>query len=371
VDGLRGLAVFMVVWHHLTWRSFPPGWGAPEVGGLPVPLFAFLSNGWTGVNLFFFLSGLVLFLPYAEGRRTFGRWSDVEAFYRRRARRLLPLFFLSALVCAVLFDTPTSQGFVRRCLLLLTVTFGFTTDQFFPSANWVLWSLGVEIWFSLLFPAVVIAWQRFGARVVVLGAVLVSLGFQLAGSLASSASVGNTYLNPLKDSLPGRLDDFCLGMAACSLVLRPTVGRNPWAFLGLYGGLLVCWFGCASWDLVALGSLRPSFIPLNHLLLDVGFLVILGALLRAGPSAVGFLLSNPISRVAGRMSFSIYVWHGVVKARTVPEIYGAADLALYVLLLGALSLLSFRFVEFGHDSRGLRQLLRGGQEKEPCRASSP
>ncbi len=370
VDGLRGVAVLMVVWHHLTWRSFPAGWSAPEFDGFPIPFFAFLSNGWTGVNLFFFLSGLVLFLPYADGRRSFETWSDVRAFYRRRARRLLPLFLLCSLLCAVLYDDPLSPGFVRRSLLLVTVTFNFTRDQFFPSANWVLWSLGIEIWFSLLFPAIVIAWRRLGGRVVVLGSILISLGFQLAGSLGSSVSIGNPYINPLKDSLPGRLDDFCLGMAACSLVLLPRAEETSWGFLGLYAGLLICWAGWASWDLVLLGILGRSFVPINHLFLDTGFLVVLLAVLRSGPSAGRLLLDNPVTRVLGRMSFSIYVWHGLVKVRSVPKAWGPENLALYLLLVGTISLLSYRFVEFGHERQALRLLFRGGPERPLGRAGS-
>ena len=52
------------------------------------PLF-FLSYGWIGVQLFFVLSGFVLYLPFARGRAKLETGADWKKFYLRRAARLL------------------------------------------------------------------------------------------------------------------------------------------------------------------------------------------------------------------------------------------------------------------------------------------
>ncbi len=62
INGLRGIAILAVVWHHLSFALVPT---PPHLWGMPTE--PVLWNGWMGVNLFFILSGFVLYLPYAMG----------------------------------------------------------------------------------------------------------------------------------------------------------------------------------------------------------------------------------------------------------------------------------------------------------------
>ncbi|RQS08467.1 acyltransferase family protein [Burkholderia sp. Bp8991] len=66
INGLRGIAILAVVWHRLSFVLVPT---PPRLWGTPTELV--LWNGWMGVNLFFILSGFVLYLPYAAGKRSF------------------------------------------------------------------------------------------------------------------------------------------------------------------------------------------------------------------------------------------------------------------------------------------------------------
>ena len=86
---------------------------------------------------------------------------DGISFCRRRAARLLPLYYLVSLVAYIFGIPPTAQT-PTSFLMLMTVTFNFSLESFFPVYNWVLWSLGIEIWMGLLFPLLLLARRKIG-----------------------------------------------------------------------------------------------------------------------------------------------------------------------------------------------------------------
>src|SRR5580700_65219 len=94
ISGLRGVAIALVIFYHVLAGGVTPQALNVSLFGVTLSLSPFLTNGWTGVNLFFVLSGFVLFLPYAQHRRSMATLGDRLRFYRRRAWRLLPLFYV-------------------------------------------------------------------------------------------------------------------------------------------------------------------------------------------------------------------------------------------------------------------------------------
>ena len=83
---MRGLAVIMVACQHTGsyWflRDYP----------------ILMNNCWQAVNLFFVLSGFSLAIPYLTGDKSLMSKKDILGFYQRRAKRLLPLMILSAMI---------------------------------------------------------------------------------------------------------------------------------------------------------------------------------------------------------------------------------------------------------------------------------
>src|SRR5690348_11900504 len=89
LDGLRGLAIALVLWYHLMDPRVLLGKAAP------LPLYGLLGSGFSGVFLFFVLSGFLLFLPYARALLSGESWPAAREFYRRRALRILPAYYVS------------------------------------------------------------------------------------------------------------------------------------------------------------------------------------------------------------------------------------------------------------------------------------
>ena len=130
LDGIRGVAILMVFVSH-AYRS---------------------QLLWSGVDLFFVLSGFLItgILLEQRGQHTLRRY--LSGFYKRRARRILPPYILLMCLVSLLFGI----RWVHHWYLFLFLT---NTDSFFrivrPYPLIILWSLAVEEQFYLIWPLAV------------------------------------------------------------------------------------------------------------------------------------------------------------------------------------------------------------------------
>ncbi|MEN9800264.1 MAG: hypothetical protein RL653_3961 [Pseudomonadota bacterium] len=158
IERLRGAAVAMVLVHHLA--RFVPLPGAPFLA----------AGGWSGVDLFFVLSGCVvgrsLLQSLPAGGTLRGRLREgapkLWDFIRRRAFRLWPLAWLTALLATLLaaalggeFGTPAEV--LREGLAVLTCSYNFFALGHDGERLAWFWSLGVEEQFYALLPLLLLA----------------------------------------------------------------------------------------------------------------------------------------------------------------------------------------------------------------------
>ncbi|WP_439358071.1 acyltransferase family protein [Bradyrhizobium sp. DASA03007] len=151
LDLLRGLAIAGVMAIHVS-QSFPSHIGAVD--------FAF-TCGWTGVNVFYFVSAMTMCLMWTQRTET----NPARKFHIRRFLRIAPLFWLAIPVYLLVNGTGPSANApngIGPLQVALTATFlhGFWPD----SVNSVVpgdWSIAAEMTFYLVFPLLITA---FGAR---------------------------------------------------------------------------------------------------------------------------------------------------------------------------------------------------------------
>src|SRR5208282_5104932 len=170
IEGLRGIAVlWVVVFHYVVLRS----------GEFADPLVLWIDastapriivrNGFLGVDLFFLITGFLLTLPWfkhsLEGRRR----PSVREFYIRRARRILPAYYvqlgiLFAVFLPLLNPTlwRTARGFVLGNLAQHTLFLHYTTPYSSASLgiNGALWTLAIEMQYYVLLPLIVLWFLR-------------------------------------------------------------------------------------------------------------------------------------------------------------------------------------------------------------------
>ena len=345
INGLRGAAIVAVIWHHLFGLYFKAGSVIAAPPDVARPLF-FLSYGWIGVQLFFVLSGFVLYLPFTRGRARLATSADWHRFYRRRAARLLPLYYLVALLCLVLNQVPPIHD-LRLPLELVSIAgalFTFAPHGFEPHLNPPLWSLGVEIWFSILFPAVILAFRRWGPLRTILAATALAW---LSRSLGLALSLDHPNL-PLTRGLTANLEVFAVGMALAQAYV--TGIRLRWPRLVTFGGAALI-----ALALLAAQVAGPWFEVVFTDVLTLGFAAIIAGLLSLETGWLRASFANRPIQVLGMMCFSLYVWHEpllrhVFNADAAPLQDLARTLPLYLFLLLAIAALSYRFIEFGRTA---------------------
>jgi peptidoglycan/LPS O-acetylase OafA/YrhL len=295
IDGLRGLAVGLVVAYH----AFPK----------------FRTGGFVGVDVFFVISGYLITLLVMSGLHT-GTFSLIE-FYRRRVRRIVPALIVVVTACCILgwllllpSELRSLGRSIKWCALFLANLFFAQTGGYFDrvaESNPLLhlWSLGVEEQFYLVWPVLLILAMKWGVTLRILGAVIVvSLGLSIW-----SAWMGPTphFYNPASRAwelaIGGMLAAWQLGTAH-----RPVAGdsSSPWPrWLGAQSislaGLALIFAGGVCWTVDRRIPGIWSVIPTAGAAL----------LIAAGPRATAnrwFLASRPMTFI-GRISYPMYLWH--------------------------------------------------------------
>jgi peptidoglycan/LPS O-acetylase OafA/YrhL len=285
VDGLRGLAVLLVLLYHLR----VPGFG----------------GGFVGVDVFFVISGFVV-TRMIQAERTAGSFS-FKRFYLRRFWRLSPAFFLVALstLLAARFVLAPDDLYraARSALAALSFSANFhfwssTAGYATPAAEnepfLHTWSLAVEEQFYLLWPALL--W--LGARVRLLRSTAVAL-VALGGLLALSQWLALEHPSAAYYLLPARLVELALG---ASLVRTESL-RLPRIAAELLAGAALVAILAAS----ALLDQRSVFPGLRALIPCGGAALLIQ--LGPGRPLVTRVFESRGAVLVGRISYSYYLWH--------------------------------------------------------------
>jgi peptidoglycan/LPS O-acetylase OafA/YrhL len=150
LDALRGVAVLMVLFFHAFYFST----GAGRFQG-PIRWFLLATGGgWSGVNLFFVLSGFLITGILIDSRRSPDYY---RRFYLRRALRILPAYYGVLVVVLIAARTGVVERHISWPFIGLSVIYLSNVTNLFGVATQyaVLWSLAVEEHFYLLWPALV------------------------------------------------------------------------------------------------------------------------------------------------------------------------------------------------------------------------
>lgn len=285
IDGLRAVAIVIVVLYHY------------RLGGVP--------GGFVGVDVFFVISGFLitsLIVPELASR-TF----SFQDFYIRRIRRLLPALALVTAACLLAgwfllmpgdyYDL--GRQVISSVLGASNVHFLRNTGYFDQAAELMpllhTWSLSVEIQFYLFWP---LALWLISLRYPSTRALLYFTVVVLIVSLVASEIVVARRPSEAFYSIYTRAWELSAGGL---LVFAPRISKRVLAEAALLLGLGLIAF--ASFHL----NTQSPFPGFNALLPVIGAALVVWP--RAVPTATEHLLSNPLSVFVGKISYSLYLWH--------------------------------------------------------------
>lgn len=368
LDGLRAIAALSIVAFHtlLAMRFYrtPQGRAFNES-------WYYLASG---VDLFFVLSGFLLFLPYARALLQGRPLPSAKRFYKRRALRILPAYW----VCLAILLLLTPQTRTTGGMIADIVTHVLMIHDAFPSFNQdfngPFWTLAVEAQFYLLLPllGLGIAWlagrrgslRRLVLAVLALIALALALRWVDAQIMAAlprdptANRLGSYFVRATLGTQGKHLEVFATGMLCAALYVgtvelprtRALVSGRGLRRIGkvlLVVALALITLVAPHWAIAAVKYTPGTRWDTPTLLFPLVTGIAFGALLLAilwGGSGIGWVFATPPLRFIGLISYSLYLWHLPVLHAQIP-LFTGMPLALRVVFAFIVAYLSYQLVE--------------------------
>ncbi len=326
LDGLRAIAVFLVIFYHFTYRWVPAG---------------------LGVLAFFVLSGfLITWLLLKENEKT-GAIS-ISGFYKRRALRIFPAFYCYWGVWLFLLLV-TGHGHKVSWPDVMSAFFyvsNYYQALFHPAASFVShsWSLAIEEQFYLLWPLSFYFGRRNLKRLTWYLAGLIGFVWVYRLVLTLILHVDYSYIYRAFDT---RIDHLMIGCLTAIIIKRGAL-QPLWRMISAHRCLpLVTILLLAASSYYSVNSRAYLYVggfALEPLLVAI---LMIQLITFSRTPAWGWFDSKPM-RYLGQISYSLYLYHPAVGYQVFKRLAGIAfweKLGIAVLLTIAVASASYYLIE--------------------------
>jgi peptidoglycan/LPS O-acetylase OafA/YrhL len=272
LDGLRALAILLVLAQHGSYGHVP--------------------GGFVGVDVFFVLSGFLITRVLLQPNVTIGD------FYLRRVRRLMPALICLLILAFILWPLSLfpSLSYVRAALpaALYVADFQACINPDVLGPMLPTWSLAVEEQFYLLWPMALAALTRLAGSNRVRWTLALAVIFAISRPFFylwwPSAM---KYYSPLT-----RVDVLLLGCAMGAMALPPRMTVVAYAFLAIVPILAFKMLSSSALHYIAVAPLVAC-----------GSAALISECVRSDGSLIKRLFSTPLLVWIGRRSYGIYLYH--------------------------------------------------------------
>jgi peptidoglycan/LPS O-acetylase OafA/YrhL len=354
LEGVRGVAALYVVLFHVhqffehNYAPFGPSAALMPFRG------QFLLYGHYAVSVFIVISGFVLSIPVAVRGSLNGGW---QAFFKRRARRLLPAFYAALTLSLPFYLFHIHQLQTQTTLVAVAVQYVSHAllvydffDRTLEGINAPMWSVAVEIQIYIAFVFILLPVFR---KIGFLGSIAVAFLIGCIPTIYGAARHLDPY--PLEHASFWMLGLFALGSAAAFIAYdahdRYVMLRSkmPWKLIAVAGAASFVWIVTPLYDD---RYHRSSFLPLDALLgvaISATFIAIANDQNAGRTSLVArFFAWRPLV-LLGTFSYSLYLIHYPIVLVVMTAIYPLPPLAkvsiAYFVLVPAIVVLAYFFAK--------------------------
>lgn len=306
LDGIRGLAILMVLIAHFNGEALIIQY-APFVGPI---INKIILMGLKGVELFFVLSGFLITRILLSTKEANGYFKN---FYFRRFFRIFPLYYFS--LAAVLFGLPYLVEFDRGATLIqknqwllwsylsnIPSDISFDASSLFKLGHF--WSLAVEEHFYLFWPIVVFMVSRNVLKNICIGWVVTSFSCLILGEIGWADTPAILSWSTVTHSGAIALGALCAVMC---------MSDREWLKLSYLSNIGIYIFGFF--------FLLISFVPrsfhgeiIYSLTIPICSFFFASLLVRTlNSDFLDRLFSNQVLRLFGKISYGLYVYHGILR----------------------------------------------------------
>lgn len=311
-DGIRILAIFMVVWFHVWQQSWL--YAGLELFGKRISLDPLVRSGYMHVDLMILISGFCLYLPYTRIAPS-QPLPGILGFYKKRLVRIAPSYYLTiAIMLAVAIATdayksgyPTLQ---MDLITHLTFTQMFRMETYyFTHLNAALWTIALEMQLYLVFPFLARLMRRFPVLTTLVPLVACTyFRWILQHALWD--------ITPYFNQFPAYLDVFVLGMFTAFLYGRMrSLPHNALTRILCSAGTVLAFiciirlaFSQSSYGNAGVLQQGQVMHRLPMALAGAALLILAG---NAG-WLIRHVLGNPLTHFLSGISMHIYIWNQVL-----------------------------------------------------------
>ena len=329
IDGLRAIAVLIVIFFHAN--------------------FSWMPGGYVGVDVFFVISGFLI-TTTIEKEILLNSFS-FKQFYLRRIRRIIPVLFFILLVCTVpayfMFASDFesfSRTLIHTILSTNNIHLWINSKKYFAENSELIpllhtWSLSVEEQFYFIWPAILLLLSKLKSIKTKRAMILLILVLGLLYSIYLTDADPNTAYFLLQ----GRFFELGIGATLAVFWQKLPIGNKTINHLSSIIGVLLIL-------IPALILQKESTFPgLNALwpCLGAAFLIYSNKGNNENEGIINTVLRNKFVVLIGTISYSMYLWHWPLFAFLKYfgfELTGTIRI-LSLVLIFILSYLSWKYIE--------------------------
>ncbi len=309
LDGIRGIAILMVVLHNIASH------GVEHASNFVVKIFLLVCDfGWVGVQLFFVLSGFLITGILLDGK---GSANQLKNFYIRRSLRIFPLYYVFLVVIFIVLPL------LRIDPTWLEQTKNYEMWYWLYLINWVqpfadklemghLWSLAIEEQFYLLWPMLAVFLHKNTLAYVCLSLIVTAIIFRLL-FVTLLPDIGTTVAYTFTVA---RYDALAIG-ALIALTCRNKLWfeyvkeRSYAVTVSILSVITILLLIYHEFDPV-----NGILAPLNQTLIAIlfGLLILFSIEINCEKTTIYYrILSSKLLTLFGKYSYAIYIFHLPVK----------------------------------------------------------